>query len=250
MGRDRTILQTLRNKKPAQAVLVQDERAVTRLTIEADLAIARLVIGWLVFFEISHVESDPVSFFGIPPDELLSLAPRCALRGGTGAVVENAAIAWPGEAPPVAQIVVRLAAQGLVHAIAIENAGVNPAAAGGRTIIFQFVVIGDLRAVMEFAFAILRKKGPVKCERSLGAPISVVRRALIGRPSPLLHGEGSPAVDLGQDGFHFRLTPFVLRVPPVECAQRLVHRIARLLRSLDQTERQLMEEPAFAPRLT
>src|SRR5260370_24915632 len=54
-----------------------------------------------------------------------------------------------------------------------------------------------------------------------------------------------PAVYLREHGFHFRLAMFVLRIPPIERAQRFVDRIVRLLRFRNQSQREMVHEPAF-----
>src|ERR1700682_4525776 len=72
----------------------------------------------------------------VPPDELLPLAPGRSVGGGRGAVVEDAPVSGQGEAPPVAVASLRLALEGLV--LAVVDAGVDPAAAGRRTVVLQF----------------------------------------------------------------------------------------------------------------
>ena len=48
-------------------------------------------------------------------------------------------------------------------------------------------------------------------------PVAIVRRATTAFRRRL-SGVGLPAVDLGEDRFHFRLALFVLRIPPIERA--------------------------------
>ena len=64
------------------------------------------------------------------------------------------------------------------------------------------------------------------------------------------HRFGLPAVNFGEHRFHVRLAVLIFRVPPIERAQRVVERIARLLRLGDQTQSQLMDEPSFGARVT
>ena len=72
---------------------------------------------------------------GIPPDELLLLAPRLAREVGGGAVVDDAAVGRPREAPAVAEVVLLvggLARVRLVDELAVrpfdDHARVDPAA--------------------------------------------------------------------------------------------------------------------------
>ena len=87
-----------------------------------------------------------------------------AVRPRTRAVVDNPAIARPREAPAVTKIIFGFTRVGLVDAVAAENAGVNPAAARGRTVGFQFRETIHLRAVMRFAFAIHAENDAVSTE--------------------------------------------------------------------------------------
>src|SRR6202030_4156277 len=52
-----------------------------------------------------------------------------------------------------------------------------------------------------------------------------------------------PAIDLCEHGFHDWIAQLVLRIPPVERAQRFVDRIIRCFCLCDQTQRELMNEP-------
>ena len=82
----------------------------------------------------------------------------------------------------------------------------------------------DLRAVMQFPIAIVRENGSFRVHL----------------------GRGLPAIDFGEDGFHFRLAFFALRIPPIERAERFVVRVVGGLGFGDETQRELMNEPAFA----
>src|SRR5579885_3304895 len=90
----------------------------------------RLVIGWLVRLEIRLIEADPAAFLAVPPDELLSLRPRPAIRSGTGAVVQDPTIVRPSETPFGFERMI--AALPITRAIAVrlgEDTAVDPAAA-------------------------------------------------------------------------------------------------------------------------
>src|SRR5262249_50268824 len=129
MGRERPVLQTFGNEKPAKPVLVQNERRIPTLTIEAALSILRLVIGTLVFLEIGNVEAGPS--FRTPPDEFFPFAPWFAVRLRAGAIINYPPIARPTEPPAVTEIIFRFARVRLIHAVAGKNAGVNPATTCG-----------------------------------------------------------------------------------------------------------------------
>src|SRR5438045_3060024 len=80
--------------------------------------------------------------------------PRIAGRSVARSIIYDTAIARPGEAPAVSEIVFGLTRVPFVHAVAIKNAGVNPTTARSRSVGFQFVVIGDLGTVMGIALAV------------------------------------------------------------------------------------------------
>src|SRR5690348_14890316 len=99
MRRDWTILQTFRHEKPTQSVLVEDERGISPLTFEAARLILRFVIGPLVLFEIGNVDASP--FFRIPPDKFFMFTPWLTIRLCAGAIVNDASVTRPTEAPTV-----------------------------------------------------------------------------------------------------------------------------------------------------
>src|SRR5690606_2150086 len=105
----------------------------------------------------------------------------------------------------VAVAAARLAATRPIHAVWSEDARVDPAAAGRRTVRGQLLERLDLTAVVD-------------APRAVGAPGGAVG------PS---RGLDEPAVDLGQDRLHLRLAVLVLRVPPVERPQGRVARVVR-----------------------
>ena len=37
---------------------------------------------------------------------------------------------------------------------------------------------------------------------------------------------GLPAVDLGENGFHFQIAELIFRIPPIKGSQRLIERVA------------------------
>src|SRR6266513_5108978 len=190
MRRERAILQTFRNIHPSQAVFVQDEGRVAALTIKTIFIPSWSIIGRFACLEIRNINAGPL--FRFPPDKLFAFAPRFTIRLRAGPIINDAAIAWPTEAPTVAEIILRLSRVRFVHAISIENARINPRAARGRAISFQFVIIRDLWTMMWLTFSISPKKNAF-CVR--------LRFHL-------------PAIDLREHGFHFGLAELVLRIPP------------------------------------
>ena len=166
----------------------------------------------------------------VPPDQFLALAPRLAGRSGARSIIYNAAIARPDEAPAVAEIVFRIARVRLVDLIRTKNAGVNPAAARGRTVGLQFV---DSRRPADRDADCLRDRRPKTTPSAISGFVKI----------------GVPTIDLRQHGFHLRIAQLVFRIPPIERAQRFIERIVRLFRFGDQAQRELMHEPRFGSRV-
>src|SRR5918996_1293310 len=146
MSREGAVLQTLWHIQPTQSVLMQNKWRITWNCIESFCAYLRLVVGRLSLYKSGNIDAGP--FFGVPPHQFFPFAPGATVRPRTGAVVDDAAIARPREAPAVTKIIPRFARVGLVYAIAAKNTGVNPAAARGRPVGFQFSKTIYLRAVM------------------------------------------------------------------------------------------------------
>src|SRR4030095_1839349 len=221
MGWQRPVLQTFRHIHPAETVFVQNEWSIAPLTVETTLSLLRFVIRPLVSFEIGNVDPGPIS--RLPPNQFFAIAPRITTRLSAGAIINNSAVARPTEAPAMAEIISRLASICFVDTVATENAGINPATARGRSVIFQFFIAIDLRAVMQQAFAILTKNNAI----SAGS------------------GFCFPTVDLREYGFHFRLALLVLWVPPIERAQRFVDRIVGGPGFSNQSPNELMNKPCI-----
>ena len=90
----------------------------------------------------------------------------------------------------------------------------------------------------------------MSCEIIVELP-AVVRpcrpdRVLGRRPARLRLRRGVPAVDLGQHRLGVRLAFLVFGIPPVERAQRLVHRVVRSLGLGDEPLGELVDEPRLA----
>src|SRR5277367_3055107 len=109
MRRKRTVIESGRNPNPTKPVGVQDEGLVSSERVVAFGAGLRLVICTLRGDKIGHVEASPLLGASVQPNELLSFAPRLAVRPGRGASVENAAVGWPGESPTVTIEIFRVA---------------------------------------------------------------------------------------------------------------------------------------------
>ena len=152
----------------------------------------------------------PVHFCPVPPDQFLALAPGLAVRPRAGAIIYDAAIARPGEAPAVAEIISRLARVRFVHAIATERHRSKSSATRSRSVSFQFRETIHLRTVMRIAVAIDDRR---QCHRF--SPESAFGDSQ----------DRVPAVDLGEHRFHLRIAEFIFRIPPIERAQRFVERI-------------------------
>src|SRR5438105_9384268 len=136
MRREWTVFQSFWHIEPTQAILMQDERRVAWNRIESFRADLRLVIGSFSLYKPGNVNTGP--FFRIPPHKFLPFAPRLAVRSGTGAVVNNSAIARPCESPTVAAIIFRFPRVGFIDTVAAKNAGINPAAGRSRPVGLQF----------------------------------------------------------------------------------------------------------------
>src|SRR5206468_4422644 len=61
----RSVLQTFWHVNPAQAILMQDERRITRNCIETFGAYLRLKVGSFTLYKSGNVDAGP--FFGVPP---------------------------------------------------------------------------------------------------------------------------------------------------------------------------------------
>ncbi len=97
--RQRAVLDGPGSVKPAQAVGLHDERLRARERRHARGTGGRLDsrAAWRV--EVRLVVADPAALRRVPPDEFFPLRPGPAFGIGRGAVVHDAAIVRPGEAP-------------------------------------------------------------------------------------------------------------------------------------------------------
>src|SRR5437899_10484416 len=101
MGRQRPVLQTFRNIKRAQSILVQNKWRITGNGIQAFCGFIRLVLRSFSLYEARNVYTRP--FFRVPPYQFFPFAPRTAVRSRTGTIVNEPAIARPPDTPAVAE---------------------------------------------------------------------------------------------------------------------------------------------------
>src|SRR6185436_2195522 len=107
---------------------MHDERRVAGERFVAVALRAGLVIGRLAAREVGDVVSGPFFPVRVPPHQRLPLAPRRAVGTRGRAVIEDAPVERPGVAPAMSVSSLGRALVGLV--LPVEDAGVNPAAAG------------------------------------------------------------------------------------------------------------------------
>ncbi len=98
------------------------------------LHIGRLIRrGRLLVIRI--IQTRPLLFLSIPPDELLSFTPWLSVGAGGRSVVDDAAVVGPRESPAVAQQIFRLPLQRPVIALFRIYAAIDPGSARGRSIV-------------------------------------------------------------------------------------------------------------------
>src|SRR5262249_53597742 len=141
---------------------------------------------------------------GVPPDELLLLAPGLPVRVRRRSVVEDPPVGRPGERPAVTErilLVRRLAAGRLVDELAlrrlVHDAGVDPASRRGRAVVLEVAEGRDGLVLLVLELAV-------------GA------RDVLGRV----------AVDLLEDQLHLRMIR-MLAVREVRGEETLVARLLR-----------------------
>src|SRR5437016_8169004 len=114
---------------------MHDERRVAGERFVAALRFAAARTRALRLGEIGHVVARPLLRLLVPPDQFLPLAPRLAVRRRGAAVVEDAPVERPGVSPAMSVGPLWLALVRLV--LAVEDAAVDPAAAGGGAVGFE-----------------------------------------------------------------------------------------------------------------
>src|ERR1041385_4662794 len=83
-------------------------------------------VGRHLLFVVRIVESRPLLFLGVPPDQFLALAPRRAVPLRRSAGVEDATVIWPGKAPAVSEQVFGVALERAVMSLFRINSAVDP----------------------------------------------------------------------------------------------------------------------------
>src|SRR5579864_8680861 len=119
---------------------MHDERFVTGQSVVSGAAILRPIIRGFCRCEIGNIIPEPFLLLCIPPDQFLALAPRRAIGSRRSTVVEDAAIAGPGESPAMTVKIFGLAFSGKILSRLGKDAGVNPTTARSGTIGFQIFV--------------------------------------------------------------------------------------------------------------
>ncbi len=101
----RPILQSTTDIEPAASVWMHAERLITIQSFEATHFQIAFVIGRHCLFAVAAVLAGPLPLFRIPPDKLLALTPWRAVWFCRCAVVENARVLRPCEAPAVSELI-------------------------------------------------------------------------------------------------------------------------------------------------
>ena len=102
MRRQRPILQSAGNVQPADAVRMKNEWSRAAKCLHPVTVLQIFPGVWRSgLLEIGSVEPSPLSFLLIPPDQLLTFAPRLSVRTRRRPVVNYAAIIGPRESPTV-----------------------------------------------------------------------------------------------------------------------------------------------------
>ena len=103
MRRERAVFEATRNVNPSDTIGMQREWSCPAERLHA-LTVSQIVrhFGGKVFRIIRVVESTPLVFLFVPPNELLALAPGLSVGTSRGAVIDDAAVVWPRESPTVA----------------------------------------------------------------------------------------------------------------------------------------------------
>ena len=194
--------------QPAEPVFVQDERRIAGDRIKSALVSGRPKLRRLVGHEIRNVDTASICVAPGPTRPISCARSRVRRSGRARSIIYDAAIARPGEAPAVAEIIFRLARVRLVNLIGTEDAGVNPPATSPLN----------------------RRTSAADNHRSVGHDADCRSRS---RPQD--HSVSVrlwvcvPAIDFGQNASVGGIARFIFRIPPIKATQRFVDRIVRLL---------------------
>src|SRR5579863_5250659 len=133
----RSVRKTNRDPDPSETIAMQEEGLVARQTVVAHRARWRHVVWRLRHREVGNVQARPFLTFGIPPYQLLALAPGLAVGTGRGAIVDYSPVGRPGEPPSMA---IDTFGSTLIRPIFAgfgKDSGVYPTAASRRPIGFE-----------------------------------------------------------------------------------------------------------------
>src|SRR3569623_1715822 len=91
----RAILQSARDIQPSHAVRMENEWSVARKSAHTGRARLRLIVGRFFLIEVGLVVAGPFLLLLVPPNQLLSFAPRRSVGTCGGAVIKDANVGWP-----------------------------------------------------------------------------------------------------------------------------------------------------------
>src|SRR5262249_54867316 len=102
----------------------------------------RVGSGCLVI--VGNIQARPLPSCVIPPNQLLTLAPRLAIRTRRSAVVNDSAIIGPCESPSVPKQIVGRSFAGTIPLFLGEHSAVDPSTARRRSIVLQIPDMAEL----------------------------------------------------------------------------------------------------------
>src|ERR1700756_4663405 len=134
MSRQGTVCQPDWNPDPTQTVRMQNEGPIAGERSVAFCACWRPVLWRLARSEIGNIQTNPLLFRFIPPDQLLAFAPGLPIGARRSSVINDATICWPGKGPTMPVKVARVACIGSILIAGRKYTGINPATAGSGTV--------------------------------------------------------------------------------------------------------------------
>src|SRR3954453_13479012 len=90
------------------------------------------------------VQAGPLLLLFVPPNQLLTVAPRLPIWARGGSIVNNAAVIGPCESPAVSEKVPRVAFMSAVSPLFRKDSAVNPRTASGGAVPFQIFYVPQL----------------------------------------------------------------------------------------------------------
>src|SRR5579885_1082224 len=150
----RPILQPLRRKQPSPTVRFHDKGIAAGDRIHALCAWRRRVIGCFIERKIWYIVSGPLLLLLIPPDVLFPFRPGTPLRISRSAIIQDAPVGRPGEAPLQIRIAIGYTRCCSVIARFWIDSAIDPGAAGRAAIAFQRNEVWYMGSVSESIDAI------------------------------------------------------------------------------------------------